>query len=213
MLLEKHMKKPRRILAPWKGSKKAEIYHCINRVAGREFVFGDDEHEKFRALMRMYEKFSGCRVLSYCLMSNHFHILLEVPPRPENGLTDEELLRRLRVLYSKTEVEEVRVFLEACRARGDEGGEREAQEIHQRFTRRMYDLSEFMKGVQQRFTRWFNRVHERTGTLWEARFKSVIVEGGTAARVMAAYIDLNPVRAGMVADPAESRKRLSPHAI
>ena len=78
---------------------------------------------------------------------------------------------------------------------------------------RMYDLSEFMKGVQQRFTRWFNRVHERTGTLWEQRFKSVIVEGGTAARVMAAYIDLNPVRAGMVADPADSRKGLSPHAI
>ena len=57
----------------------------------------------------------------------------------------------------------------------------------------------------QRFTRWFNRTHNRTGTLWEERFKSVIVEGGTAARTMAAYIDLNPVRAGMVEDPADYR--------
>jgi hypothetical protein len=69
----------------------------------------------------------------------------------------------------------------------------------------MHDLSEFMKTVLQRFTRWFNRTHNRTGTLWEERYKSVIVESGIAARTMAAYIDLNPVRAGMVSDPAEYR--------
>ncbi len=45
----------------------------------------------------------------------------------------------------------------------------------------------------------------RTGTLWEERFKSVIVESGVASRTMAAYIDLNPVRAGMVKDPADYR--------
>ena len=78
-------------------------------------------------------------------------------------------------------------------------------EIHARFTYRMHDLSEFMKTLLQRFTRWFNRTHERTGTLWEERDKSVIVESGIAARTMAAYIDLNPVRAGMVRDPAEYR--------
>jgi hypothetical protein len=69
----------------------------------------------------------------------------------------------------------------------------------------MHNLSEFMKTLLQRFTRWFNRTHERSGTLWEERFKSVIVESGVAARTMSAYIDLNPVRAGMVADPAEYR--------
>jgi putative transposase len=69
----------------------------------------------------------------------------------------------------------------------------------------MHSLSEFMKTLLQRFTRWFNRTHERCGTLWEQRYKSVIVESGVAARTMAAYIDLNPVRAGMVSDPAEYR--------
>jgi hypothetical protein len=69
----------------------------------------------------------------------------------------------------------------------------------------MHDLSQFMKGLLIRFTRWFNRTHSRTGTLWEERFKSVIVESGVAARTMAAYIDLNPVRAGMVKDPADYR--------
>jgi hypothetical protein len=69
----------------------------------------------------------------------------------------------------------------------------------------MHDLGQFMKGLLQRFTQWFNARHKRTGTLWEQRFKSVIVESGTAARTMAAYIDLNPVRAGMVEDPADYR--------
>jgi hypothetical protein len=62
-----------------------------------------------------------------------------------------------------------------------------------------------MKSLLERFTKWFNRAHSRSGTLWEDRFKSVIVESGTAARTMAAYIDLNPVRAGMVSDPADYR--------
>ena len=62
-----------------------------------------------------------------------------------------------------------------------------------------------MEGLLQRFTRWFNRTHKRTGNLWEDAFKSVIVEDGVAARTIAAYIDLNPVRAGMVEDPAEYR--------
>jgi hypothetical protein len=78
-------------------------------------------------------------------------------------------------------------------------------EIHQRFTYRMHDLGQFMKGLLQRFSQWFNGQHHRTGTLWEQRFKSVIVESGTAARTIAAYIDLNPVRAGMVSDPADYR--------
>jgi hypothetical protein len=77
--------------------------------------------------------------------------------------------------------------------------------IHKRFTYRMHDLGEFMKGLLQRFTQWFNRAHSRTGTLWEDRFKSVIVEDGVAARTISAYIDLNPVRAGMVEDPADYR--------
>jgi putative transposase len=78
-------------------------------------------------------------------------------------------------------------------------------EIHSRFTYRMHNLSEFMKTLLQRFTRWFNRTHERSGALWEQRYKSLIVESGVAARTIAAYIDLNPVRAGMVSDSADYR--------
>ncbi len=222
----------KRWIVPWKDSAtKPAIYHCLSRVVGRDFVLEVDEREHFRMLMRMCEKFTGCRVLSYCLMSNHFHVLLEVPPMPEGGISDQELLERLGVFYSEVQVAEIVKEMEdaaVLRVRGefemppvDEMGRplsaaeelamakqqaaRKVEEIRNRFTRRMHDLSEFMKSLLERFTKWFNRLHSRSGTLWEDRFKSVIVESGTAARTMAAYIDLNPVRAGMVKDPADYR--------
>jgi hypothetical protein len=67
----------------------------------------------------------------------------------------------------------------------------------------MCDLSEFIKVIKQRFTMWYNRRNGLSGTLWEGRFKSQLIQGGEAARTVAAYIDLNPVRAGLVADPKD----------
>ncbi len=135
-------------------------------------------------------------------MSNHFHILLEVPPMPEGGLSDEGLLVRLSALYSEVFVAELAEELMEARRTQNETW---LAEVHARFCYRMHSLSQFMKGLLIRFTRWFNRTHARTGTLWEERFKSVIVESGIAARTMAAYIDLNPVRSGMIKDPADYR--------
>jgi REP element-mobilizing transposase RayT len=193
----------KRWLAPWKDSReKPAIYHCISRVVDRRFVFGDVEREHFRMFLRMQENFSGCRVLSYCIMSNHFHILLEVPPMAEGGISDGELLKRLSATNTEAFVAEVAKELSEARS---QGLEKRVAEIHARFTYRMHSLSEFMKTLLQRFTRWFNRTHQRSGTLWEERYKSVIVESGIAARTIAAYIDLNPVRAGMVSDPADYR--------
>jgi len=226
------MNNRKRWIVPWKDSAtKPAIYHCISRVVGRGMLLEVNEREHFRMLLRMCEKFTGCRVLSYCLMSNHFHVLLEVPPMPDGGITNEELFKRLGVFYSEAQVALIATEMEAAstvRTRGefelppvdDEGvpltldqelviakqqTARRLDEIRSRFTRRMHDLSEFMKSLLERFTKWFNRTHSRSGTLWEDRFKSVIVESGIAARTIAAYIDLNPVRAGMVKDPADYR--------
>ena len=192
-----------RFIAPWKDStEKPVIYHCVSRVVDRRFAFGKDEKEKLRTYMRMYENFSGCRVLAYCFMCNHVHLLLEVPPLPVGGLSDGELLQRLGCLYDGWVVGEVAKRLKEYR---DSGSGELARELHEHYTYRMHSLSEYMKGFMQRFTQWFNRTRGRTGGLWEDAFKSVLVEDGVASRTMAAYIDLNPVRAGMVADPAEYR--------
>jgi putative transposase len=199
-----------RWIVPWADSEtKLAIYHCIARVVDRRFAFEQEDKEQFRMYMRMMENFSGCRVLAYCVMCNHFHLLLEVPPRPKRVLTDEQLLKRLGALYSKAfvaavakELAEAREVVAQGRARE---GEAYVQRIHERFTYRMHDLSEFMKTLLQRFTRWHNKRTKRSGNLWEETFKSVVVEDGIASKMMAAYIDLNPVRAGMVEDPAAYR--------
>jgi hypothetical protein len=76
------------------------------------------------------------------------------------------------------------------------------------FRARMYDVSEFMKTFKQRFSIYYNANHSRrgAGTLWHDRFKSVLVEESESAQVtVAAYIDLNPVRAGIVKDPKDYR--------
>jgi REP element-mobilizing transposase RayT len=178
-------------------------------VVDKRFAFEPDDKEQFRIYMRMMENFSGCRVLSYCVMCSHFHILLEVPPRAKAALTDGQLLQRLGGLYSKAFVATVAKELADARQVVAQGlaadGEAYVQRIHERFTYRMHDLSEFMKTLLQRFTRWHNARTQRRGNLWEETFKSVVVEDGLASKTMAAYIDLNPVRAGMVTDPAEYR--------
>jgi putative transposase len=176
-------------------------YHCMSRVIDRRYALGDREKEVFRRVMRQCEEFCGVRVVDYALMDNHFHCLVEVSPREE--IPDAELLRRLECLYTAAEVGEIGRQLEGLRAAGDEAG---ADRLRQRYLRRMYDLSEFMKTLKQRFTQWYNRQHQRRGTLWEERFKSVLVEGsGHALSAVAAYIDLNPVRAGLVSDPKDYR--------
>ena len=178
-------------------------YHCISRIVDRQFLFGDREREQFVQFMREYEAFCGVRILTYCIMSNHFHILLEVPKRPEVLPSSEELVKMLGRLSGNvsvgTVVQRIEMFQKAK-------AHKELNEYLESFWARMWDVSAFMKLLKQRYTQWFNSQKGRKGTLWEERFKSVLVDGcGEALATMAAYIDLNPVRAGMVEDPADYR--------
>jgi REP element-mobilizing transposase RayT len=160
-----------RWIVPWADSEtKPAIYHCMARVVDRRFAFEPEDKEQFRIYMRMMENFSGCRVLAYCIMCNHFHILLEVVPRPKTPLSDAELLKRLGALYSKAFVASVATELADAREVLAQGlapdGEAYVRRIHERFTYRMHDLSEFMKTLLQRFTRWHNTRTGRRGNLW-----------------------------------------------
>ena len=84
--------------------ERAGYYHLISRVVGREFVFQPDaERERFRLTMRAVEAFCGVQVLTWVVMSNHFHIQLYVPERQE--VDDRELARRMRFLYRDEKVD------------------------------------------------------------------------------------------------------------
>ncbi len=178
-------------------------YHCISRVVERQFVFGDVEKEKFVELMREYEAFCGVRIITHCVMSNHFHVLVEVPKRPEAVMSDAEMLRKVERLSGAAGRGTTRQMLDQLRRQGHD---KAAAEYKEQFLARMWDVSGFMKLLKQRFTQWFNHERGRKGTLWEERFKSVLVEGaGHALSTMASYIDLNPVRANLVNDPKDYR--------
>lgn len=184
---------------------KAAIYHCLSRVVNRDRIFRRAEREEFVRVMRKYAAFCQVHVLTYCVMSNHFHILVEVPSPPDDGGTswsDKRLLGHLDLIYGASKVAELRSELKRLRDLNDQ---KAVDAFRARYFRRMWDLSEYMKAVKQCFTQWFNRRHGRRGVLWEERFKSELVEEGHAARRVAAYIDLNPVRAGLVHDPKDWR--------
>jgi len=95
--------------------QKSQFYHCISYVVNRESVLGPQEKEKFREIMRTYEGFTGCRVLTYVLMNEHIHLMLEVPPMPKDGLSDAELLRRVAVLYGQERAEALQLELKTAR--------------------------------------------------------------------------------------------------
>jgi putative transposase len=193
------MRRPR-LKAP--ASHPFALYHCISRVVNRDYILETNERNQFRRFMREYETFCGVRVRTYCILSNHFHLLVEVPARPKTLPDPEVLLQRLAALTcAGRSVEGVRQQIQTFRDRGDAEGEKAFWE---RFCAPMWDVSQFMKLLKQRFSQWYNRTHKRKGTLWEERFCSVLLEPGSAAELtMTTYIDLNPVRAKMVKDPMD----------
>jgi REP element-mobilizing transposase RayT len=177
----------------------------MSRVVDRRYVFGEEEKEFFRLTMRRLESFTGVKVLTYCIMSNHWHALLEVPSSEE--LSHEALFQRIEGFYSKQRVREIKQEFDRAHAYAQESGNTDWEEaVLDSYRSRMCDLSVFVKELKERFSKWYNRKHHRRGTLWEERFKSVLVEDSEhAASTIAAYIDLNAVRAEITDDPKDYR--------
>jgi hypothetical protein len=141
-------------------------------------------------------------------MGNHFHLLLSVPTERSSlsAMSDEELIQRCSHIYGKVDLLAIEEELDRLRGSALSSDQDQRERLRERFFARMHDLAAFVGEVKQRFSQWHNRRCGRTGTLWEGRYKSVLVEGSDhALRTMAAYIDLNPVRARLVSDPADYR--------
>ena len=175
-------------------------YHIVSRVIDRQMWFDDNEKERFRDLLHRVVAFSGVRLLTYAILDNHFHLLVHVPPA--QPVDDATFLDRLALLYPRPVVQ---TLTDELRRRREEGSTSAAETLKAPFVKRMYDLSLFMKTLKQRLTQSYNRRHGRKGTLWESRFKSVLTGGEGAVVAVAAYIDLNAVRAGLVDDPKNYR--------
>ncbi|MDR1010960.1 MAG: transposase [Opitutaceae bacterium] len=178
------------------------VYHCISRTVNGERLFDENAKEMLRQQIWRIADYCGVTIYTYAIMDNHFHVLIRVPKKAP--VADAELLRRYRLLYPKP-TRYQSVSLAAAEAQLKAGGP-DAEAWRKQQLALMNDVSAFMKLLKLRFTIWFNKTHSRYGTLWAERFKSVLVQPtGNVIRTMSAYIDLNPVRAGMVEDPKDYR--------
>nr|MDA3874429.1 hypothetical protein [Kiritimatiellia bacterium] len=167
--------------------------HVTSRARGQAFLFGDREKRVFVRKMREWADFSGIGVITYCVMDNHFHLMLWVPVIEE--VSHEEIVEKLAGVWPEGKV---KAWEETYRAQPEVKQERMDGEM----IGRMGDLPEFMRVLKRSFSCWYNAEHDQSGTLWDSRYRSVVVEANPLALMsVAAYIDLNPVRAGLVQDP------------
>jgi putative transposase len=163
------------------GEKTA--YHIMTRTALDGFPFGDVEKDELVRIIKKVSKLFFVEVFGFSIMSNHFHILAQTIP--EHYFSDEDIMARLKAHYGKGfEISEGQI---------------------DRYRKKLYRLSNYMKEIKQAFSWYYNKRHDRRGTLWGERFKSVIVENGETLINCLAYIDLNPIRAGLVKRPEDYR--------
>jgi REP element-mobilizing transposase RayT len=164
------------------GDQKA-VYHVMSRTALDGFPLKKVEKDFMLDLIKRFSALYFTEILGFCLMGNHFHLLVKMIP--EDQFTDEEIRKRFEAFF---------------------GESREFAEGQIPYWReKLSSLSEFMREIKVGFARYYNRRHNRRGYFWGDRFKSVIVDKGETLVNCLAYIDLNPLRAGIVDRPEDYR--------
>ena len=144
--------------ARFKVEGQEVFYHVYSRVAGSKGEYPLEEKAAQRELIHVinhYAKAYFCEVAAFSVMGNHYHAVLKFEePRQ---VSREELMARAKILYPSTESEKVLKF----------GW---TDEKWNRLNDRLFDVSEYMRNVQSRFARWYNRSFKRQGRFWADRF-------------------------------------------
>lgn len=177
--------------------KTNRCYHLISRVAHKAFFLDDEEKTRLVDFLWRAAKFSGVTVIAYVVMTNHFHIVVHVSDRTD--LSDDEVLRRIRVLYAGVQLAEKLKEWNAEKA----AGQTSLANLKAGYCRRMSDASEFMKTLKQHCTMSFNGRRDHGGTMWESRFRVRVCEPEEIGVLLkwSGYVDANPVKAGIVEWP------------
>jgi REP element-mobilizing transposase RayT len=164
-------------------AEQKTVYHVISRTALDGFPLKEVEKDFMLDLIKHFSALYFTEILGFCLMGNHFHLLMKMIP--DCRFTDDQIKKRFEKFYGDT-----REFAE-----GQIPYWRE----------KLSSLSEFVREIKVGFARYYNRRHNRRGYFWGDRFKSVIVDKGETLVNCLAYIDLNPLRAGIVDRPEDYR--------
>lgn len=186
----------RRLFVP---ADAAGSYHCVSRCVRRAWLCGldplsgiDYAHRKpwvEDRLQRLSDIFA-VGIYGYAVMSNHLHVVLRVDPQATQRWSDDEVARRWCRLYPPREDSPV-VFEQRCL---------DLSRQPERLTalrERLGSVSWFMRCLNEPLARAANREDGCTGRFWEGRFKCQVLADERAVLAAMAYVDLNPIRAGM----------------
>ncbi|AHK80076.1 transposase [Ectothiorhodospira haloalkaliphila] len=195
-------------------------YHVVSRCVRRTFLCGQDqttgksyEHRRqwIEDRIRLLASLFAVDIAAYAVMSNHYHVVVKLDPAQAEQWSDDEVLRRWSCLFKGP------LLVQRYLAGDPQESYELAQvaEFTQCYRQRLADLSWFMKCLNEPIARQANQEDGCTGHFWEARFKSQALRTEAALLSCMAYVDLNPVRAGMAATPETSehtsiRERIAP---
>jgi REP element-mobilizing transposase RayT len=175
-------------------------YHIVSRLVPEAEWWADAEKEEFLRLLERLARGFFVQIHAFCIMSNHFHLLVTGKEREAAAASKEELLKRYRAIHGKRSDPPPGVL------QNDGSWDHDHDGGIERLRERLGDVSRFVQELKQTFARGYNRRRGRKGTIWHDRFKSVLTsKEGDAELVQAAYIDLNPIRAEMVRVPEDYR--------
>lgn len=164
-------------------------YHIMSRTVLKSFLLDDDAKGFFLYLVKLLSRVYFTRVATFTIMSNHFHLIVQM--RGNEEISDDDLKRRFHIYYNEGKPKKWwRKF-----------HKKDAAHLRERFG----DISCFVQDLKQRFSRWYNRKTDGHGHIWSERFKSVILEDSQALLACMVYVELNPLRAGIVEKPEDYR--------
>ena len=186
-------------------------YHCVSRCVRRAFLCGQDSltgqnfnHRRGWIATRIKElaHIFAIDVAAYAVMSNHYHLVAHIDRERALAWSTEEVLTRWTQLFTGPLL--VVRYLSPAR---DQMGQAEmamVREMAETYRARLHDLSWFMRVLNESLARQANAEDDCTGRFWEGRFKSQALLDEQALLAAMAYVDLNPVRAGMAETPESS---------
>jgi REP element-mobilizing transposase RayT len=182
-------------------------YHIVSRCVRRAFLCGEDaltgksfEHRRQWLIDRIKKVTSifAIDVCSYAIMSNHFHLVLKIGAN--DNWTDKQVLINWQTLYSLPVM--CQRYLQGEEL--DDSSVRLVQKYANEYRIRLSSISWFMKAINEHIARMANEEDQCTGHFWESRFKSQALLDERALLTCMAYVDLNPIRAGMAKTLADS---------
>jgi REP element-mobilizing transposase RayT len=190
--------------------EETSFYHCYVRCVRRAFLCGEDkysganyDHRKQWLVSRLkfLSYIYAIDICAYAVMSNHYHVVLHVDQSRAKSWAQEEVVERWLQLYQGNLLIHRWIKNKAALA----AAELEAVDgIIEDWRKRLCSISWFMRGVNETIARMANEEEKTKGRFWEGRFRSQALLDEVALLTCMAYVDLNPVRAGMAEDLIDS---------